>query len=169
MKRSVQDKFLNPAVMLLFGLLLGAASRLFDLYTALLGDIFSQMAIWILLGTLIAVYSPTKKRAMLNILPFCLGMLVTYYAVAILTKGVYGRAYIIGWTVFALFSPLLAYLTWMTKQPGVWPKLIAAGVLGVSLYSSLFLFGGFHLYDAVINLLLAYILFFQKIDRTSVQ
>ena len=169
MKRSVQEKFLNPAVMLLFGLLLGAASRLFDLYTALLGDIFSQMAIWILLGTLIAVYSPTKKRAMLNILPFCLGMLVTYYAVAILTKGVYGRAYIIGWTVFALFSPLLAYLTWMTKQPGVWPKLIAAGVLGVSLYSSLFLFGGFHLYDAVINLLLAYILFFQKIDRTSVQ
>lgn len=169
MKRSVREKFLNPAVMLLFGLLLGAASRLFDLYTALLGDIFSQMAIWILLGTLIAVYSPTKKRAMLNILPFCLGMLVTYYAVAILTKGVYGRAYIIGWTVFALFSPLLAYLTWMTKQPGVWPKLIAAGVLGVSLYSSLFLFGGFHLYDAVINLLLAYILFFQKIDRTSVQ
>ncbi len=167
MKRSVREKFLNPAVMLLFGLLLGAASRLFDLYTALLGDIFSQMAIWILLGTLIAVYSPTKKRAMLNILPFCLGMLVTYYAVAILTKGVYGRAYIIGWTVFALFSPLLAYLTWMTKQPGVWPKLIAAGVLGVSLYSSLFLFGGFHLYDAVINLLLAYILFFQKIDRTS--
>ena len=169
MKRSVQEKFLNPAVMLLFGLLLGAASRLFDLYTALLGDIFSQMAIWILLGTLIAVYSPTKKRAMLNILPFCLGMLVTYYAVAILTKGVYGRAYIIGWTVFALFSPLLAYLTWMTKQPGVWPKLIAAGVLGVSLYSSLFLFGWFHLYDAVINLLLAYILFFQQIDRTSVQ
>ena len=167
MKRSVQEKFLNPAVMLLFGLLLGAASRLFDLYTALLGDIFSQMAIWILLGTLIAVYSPSKKRAMLNILPFCLGMLVTYYAVAILTKGVYGRAYIIGWTVFALFSPLLAYLTWMTKQPGVWPKLIAAGILGVSLYSSLFLFGGFHLYDAVINLLLAYILFFQKIDRTS--
>ena len=169
MKRSVQEKFLNPAVMLLFGLLLGAASRLFDLYTALLGDIFSQMAIWILLGTLIAVYSPSKKRAMLNILPFCLGMLVTYYAVAILTKGVYGRAYIIGWTVFALFSPLLAYLTWMTKQPGVWPKLIAAGILGVSLYSSLFLFGGFHLYDAVINLLLAYILFFKKIDRTSVQ
>ncbi len=169
MKRSVQEKFLNPAVMLLFGLLLGAASRLFDLYTALLGDIFSQMAIWILLGTLIAVYSPSKKRAMLNILPFCLGMLGAYYAVAILTKGVYGRAYIIGWTVFALFSPLLAYLTWMTKQPGVWPKLIAAGILGVSLYSSLFLFGGFHLYDAVINLLLAYILFFKKIDRTSVQ
>ena len=45
MKRSVREKFLNPAVMLLLGLLLGAASRLFDLYTALLGDIFSRMAI----------------------------------------------------------------------------------------------------------------------------
>ena len=65
--------------MLLAGLILGIAARLFDTYFQNLGEIFSQMAIWILLGTLIAIYNPTKKAAMGNIFPFCTGMLVTYY------------------------------------------------------------------------------------------
>ena len=94
--------------MLICGLILGAAARFMDIYCENLGEIFSQMSVWILLGTLIAIYSPTKKAAALNILPFCLGMLATYYAVAVLTHGVYGELFIIGWTVFALFSPVLA-------------------------------------------------------------
>lgn len=57
--------------MLVCGLLLGTEARLFDIYTQNLGDIFSQMAVWVLLGTLIAIYSPTRVRAMINILPFC--------------------------------------------------------------------------------------------------
>ena len=101
-------KLLNPLAMLLCGLVIGAAVRLLDIYTENLGVIFSQMAVWILLGTLIAIYSPTPGRAMANILPFCLGMLATYYAVAIITHGVYGKSYIVGWTVFALLSPLMA-------------------------------------------------------------
>ena len=67
-----KNKILNPVTMLAAGLLLGALSRIFDIYTQNLGNIFSQMAIWILLGTLISIYSETKKKAMLNILPFCL-------------------------------------------------------------------------------------------------
>ena len=63
MKRS---KLLNPVSMLCVGLLLGIVSRLFDIYCPLLGEIFSQMSVWILLGTLIAGYSPTKKAAIEN-------------------------------------------------------------------------------------------------------
>lgn len=59
------------------GLILGIVSRLLDIYTENLGNIFSQMAIWILFGVLISIYSSSKKRAMLNILPFCVGMLMT--------------------------------------------------------------------------------------------
>ncbi len=86
-------KLLHPAAMLLCGLAIGAAVRLLDIYTVTLGEIFSRMAVWILLGTLIAIYSPTPKRAMANILPFCLGMLAAYYAVAVITHGVYGESY----------------------------------------------------------------------------
>ena len=52
---------LNPISMFLIGLILGVISRLLDIYTQNLGNILSQMAIWILFGILIAIYSKTKK------------------------------------------------------------------------------------------------------------
>ncbi len=153
--------------MLIAGLLLGVISRLFDIYCQNLGEIFSQMAVWILMGTLIAVYSPTKKAAMLNILPFCLGMLFTYYATAMITHGVYSRRFIIGWTVFALFSPLMAYFTWMTKERGVLPKIIGAGIVLVSVLSSVLMFDRLRIYDFVIDGLLVYFIFFKRIERNE--
>ena len=160
-----KNKILNPVTMLAAGLLLGALSRIFDIYTQNLGNIFSQMAIWILLGTLISIYSETKKKAMLNILPFCLGMLFTYYLVAVLTKGVYSRSFIIGWTVFAFCSPVMAYFAWMTKERGVFPKIISAGILLISVLSSAVLFDGPRFHDFVIDGVLAYFLFFKKVRR----
>lgn len=162
MKRS---KLLNPVSMLCVGLLLGIVSRLFDIYCPLLGEIFSQMSVWILLGTLIVGYSPTKKAAMLNIFPFCLGMLLTYYAMAMLTHGVYGRSFIIGWTVFAFFSPIMAYFAWMVKQRGLFPKIIGTGIVLVSILSSVLLFDRLRIYDLVIDGLLVYFIFFKRIDR----
>lgn len=118
------NKLLNPLSLFFVGLFLGALSRLFDMYYPNLGEIFSQMPVWILLGTLIAIYSPTKKAAMRNILPFCIGMLLTYYATAMLTQSVYGWTFIIGWTIFAFLSPVMAYFAWMTKEWGLFPKII---------------------------------------------
>ena len=125
---SIKKHLLNPLSMFLLGLCLGVVSRLFDIYIEILGNIFSQLQIWILLGTLIAIYSPTKKQAMLNIFPFCLGMLITYYATAIITHGIYGRSFIIGWTIFAFCSPVFAYFAWMTKDKGWFPKVISIGM-----------------------------------------
>ena len=155
---------LNPLSMLVCGLLLGVLSRLFDIYTEILGNVFSRLAVWILLGTLIAVYSPTKWKAVLNIFPFCIGMLAAYYAVAIMTHGVYGEQYIIGWTVFAFCSPIFAYITWMAKEKGKRPKLIACGILCVSVLSS-FLFRGTPILDFILDGVLLYVLFFKKIER----
>ena len=39
-------KILKPHWMFIFGLSLGVISRLLDIYTSNLGNIFSQMAIW---------------------------------------------------------------------------------------------------------------------------
>lgn len=161
----MRKRLLEPAVMLVFGLLIGVIARLLDIYTQLLGEIFSQMAIWILIGTLIAIYSPTKVRAMLNVLPFCLGMLLTYYVTAVITHGVYGRRFIIGWTVFALCSPIMALLTWMTKERGAFSKVIAVGIVAVSVLSSIVMFDRLRLYDVLIDGALVYFLFFKKIDR----
>lgn len=167
MRSSRRSFLLNPLSMLLAGLLLGIAARLFDIYFQNLGEIFSQMAIWILLGTGIAIYSPTKKAAMGNIFPFCMGMLATYYVTAAITHGVYSRTFIIGWTVVALTSPVMAYFAWMAKEPCAFSKIIAAGIAAVSVMSSVLLFDHLRLYDFVIDGVLIYILFFKKIKRSQ--
>ena len=124
---------LNPISLFFIGLVLGVISRLLDIYTQNLGNMFSQMAIWILFGVLISIYSKTKKKAVQNILPFCIGMLITYYFVAFISKGVYSSIFIIGWTIFAFCSPILAYFTWITKEKGVFPKIISIGIISISI------------------------------------
>lgn len=151
--------------MFIIGLLLGVVSRLLDIYTQNLGNVFSQMAVWILFGVLISIYSGTKKEAMLNILPFCIGMLITYYAAAVLTHGVYSTNIIVGWTIFALCSPIMAFFTWMTKEKGVFPKVIAVGIVVVSVLSSIVLFDRLRVYDYIIDAALVYFLFIKKIER----
>lgn len=156
---------LNPISMFIIGLLLGIISRLLDIYTQNLGNIFSQMAIWILFGTLISIYSESKKKAMINIFPFCIGMLITYYVVAMITKGVYSNTIILGWSIFAFFSPILAYFTWITKEKGIFPKIISIGIILISIFSSIILFDGYRIYDVIIDGLLIYFLFIKKIKR----
>lgn len=161
----MKKALLNPISMFITGLILGVLSRLLDIYTQNLGNIFSQMAIWILLGVLISIYSDTKKKAMINILPFCIGMLITYYAVAIISHGVYSKDIIVGWTVFALCSPVMAYFAWMTKEKGIFPKVISVGIILFSVLSSIVLFDRLRVYDYIIDALLIYFLFFKKINR----
>ena len=156
---------LNPVSMFIIGIILGVISRLFDMYTQNLGNILSEMAIWILFGVLISIYSSSKKKAMLNIFLFCIGMLLAYYFVAIITNGVYNKTIIIGWTIFALFSPILAYFTWMTKEKGVFPKLISISIIIVSILSSIVLFDKLRIYYFIINVILVYYLFFKDIKR----
>lgn len=169
MKHNLRKIILNPFTLLFCGLLLGVISRLFDIYTQCLGDIFSQPAVWILLGTLIAVYSPTRVRATLNILPFCLGMIATYYITAELTKKeaiwVADWTVIQGWTIFALLSPLPALLAWQTKERGIFSRLLGAGIVAISFLSSVLFFGGPRVYDFIINGILIYFIFFKKIER----
>lgn len=70
----MRKQLLNPFAMFIIGLCAGILSRLLDIYTQNLEEIFSQMAVWILWGTLISIYSETPKRAAANTLTFCLGM-----------------------------------------------------------------------------------------------
>ena len=161
----MKGKIMNPFAMLCFGLAIGAAARLLDILTVNLGEIFSQMAVWILMGTLISVYSRTAKCAMANVLAFCLGMLLTYYLAAALSHGVYSIKFIIGWTVFALCSPVMAYLAWLTKERGIFAQIVRVGIVAVSILSSILLFDGLRIYDFLIDGILIYLLFFKKVNR----
>ncbi len=156
---------LKSISMFIIGIILGIISRIFDMYTQNLGNILSEMAIWILFGVIISIYSNSKRKAMINIFLFCIGMLLAYYFVAVITNGVYNKTIIIGWFIFALISPILAYFTWMTKEKGVFPKVISISIVIVSILSSVVLFDRLRFYDYIINGLLIYYLFFKDIKR----
>lgn len=102
---------------------------------------------------------------MINILPFCMGMLITYYTAAVILKGVYSVQFIIAWTIFALICPVLAYFTWMTKEKGVFPKIISCGIVTFSVLTSVIIFDRLRIYDFIIDGLLIYFLFFKKVKR----
>lgn len=156
---------LNPISMFIIGIILGMISRIFDMYTQNLGNILSEMAIWILFGAIISIYSNSKRKAMINIFLFCIGMLLSYYFVAVITNGVYNKTIIIGWFIFAFISPIFAYFTWMTKEKGIFPKVISISIIIVSILSSILLFDRLRIYDYIINGLLIYYLFFKDIKR----
>lgn len=159
------NRIFGPLAMFLLGAVLGVVSKLLDIHTSNLGNIFSQMSIWILLGTLIAIFSRTKGKAALNVFVFCIGMLITYYITAELTNSVYGMTFIYGWAAFSVCSPVFAILTWMTKEKGVLGKIISFGILVVTLTVSMVVFDGPRVYDIVIMLALIYFLFIYKVKR----
>lgn len=160
----MKNKF-APVIMFLLGAVLGVVSKLLDIHTSNLGNIFSQMSIWILLGTLITIFSRTKGKAALNVFVFCIGMLITYYITAELTNSVYGMTFIYGWATFSLCSPVFAVLTWMTKEKGLLGKIISIGILLVTLTVTMVVFDGPRVYDIVIMLVLAYFLFVHRVKR----
>lgn len=160
-----KSKFINPILMFVFGAVLGVVSKLLDIHTQNLGNIFSQMSVWILLGTLIAIFSKTKGRVALSVFVFCIGMLITYYVTAELTASVYGMTFIYGWAAFSVCSSVFAWFTWMTKEKGPLGKIISFGILLVTLMISMVIFDGPRVYDIVIMLVLAYFLFVHKVKR----
>lgn len=153
------SRLLRPLPMLVCGLALGVISRLLDIHTDFLGELFSRMPAWIVLGVLIATASPTPHRAAANILPFCLGMLLTYYTVAVITHGVYGQAYIIGWTVFALCSPLFAAVTWFCRRRGLLPLLLRLAIAVCAVLSTVLLSGDLRTHDFLLLAAAAWVLF----------
>ena len=157
--------FMMPVLIFVMGGAFGVLSKILDIYTQNLGNIFSQMSIWILLGSLIAIFSKTKGKAALNVFVLCIGMLITYYITAELTNSVYGMTFIYGWAAFSVCSPVFALLTWMTKEKGAFGKIISFGILVVTLAVSMVVFDGPRVYDIVIMLVLAYFLFIHKVKR----
>lgn len=50
----------------------------------------------------------------------------------------------------------------MSKEKGIFPKIISVGIVAVSVLSSILLLGRLRVYDFIIDSVLIYILFFKK-------
>lgn len=100
------------------GLAAGAAIKVLDVSTSNAANVFSQLTVWVLVCTAIAVLSESPpRRASLNVFLFCAGMLSTYYLAAEVLGTPYSLAFAMGWLALSLLSPLFAHLVWAARAP----------------------------------------------------
>lgn len=125
-KLSVQ--IAHSILILLFGIVLGVVSKWLDcmslddtvwwqhiLEILNLGNVFSELSIWLLIALTIPVYSNTPLRASLNVFLFFAGMCSSYHLYTIIFAGFNPQRYMMIWYVFTLLSSVLAFICWFCE------------------------------------------------------
>lgn len=91
---------------------------------------FGRLAIWMLLGTILSVYSPTPLWAAINTLCFFLSMLAGYYLYCNYVLGFLPRRYMQMWIVISFFAFFMAYVCWYAKGNGIVAVFLSSLILG---------------------------------------
>lgn len=128
---------------ILLGILLGILQKWIDgtggsnlpmiLQQLDIGNYFGRLAIWILLGTIISVYSESPLRAAINTFSFFISMLAGYYLYCNYVLGFLPRTYMIMWIVIAFASFFMAYICWYAKGNGTIAIIISSVIIGILL------------------------------------
>ena len=116
-----------------------------------IGNYFGRLAIWILLGIIISVYSESALRAAINTFFFFLSMLAGYYLYCNYILGFLPRVYMMMWIVIALASFFVAYICWYAKGKGIIAITISSVIIGVLLAQAfnLNITQGFYVYHSL--------------------
>lgn len=116
-----------------------------------IGNYFGRLAIWILLGTIISVYSESPLRAAINTFIFFISMLAGYYLYCNYVLGFLPRTYMMMWMVIAFASFFMAYICWYVKGNGTIAVIISSVIIGI-LFAQAFnlnITQGFYVYHSL--------------------
>ena len=116
-----------------------------------IGNYFGRLAIWILLGTIISVYSKSSLRAAINTFIFFISMLAGYYLYCNYVLGFLPRNYMMMWMVIAFASFFMAYICWYAKGNGTIAIIISSVIIGILLAQAfnLNISQGFYVYHSL--------------------
>ena len=128
-KISLRAACARTALLAAAGLLTGVVIQFLDRDSPVLGDVFSQMSVWIFLCTALSVGSGTPLRAGVNVFAFLLPMVVAYYATAEALQRPYSMTFVTGWAVCACLSPLFGFFAWYARGKGPIAFLLRVGIL----------------------------------------
>lgn len=138
-----------------------------------IGNYFGRLAIWILLGTIISMYSESPLRAAINTFFFFISMLAGYYIYCNYVLGFLPRAYMMMWIVIAFASFFMAYICWYAKGEGIIAIFISSIIMGVLLAQAfnLNITQGFYMYHLleVITWLIGVILLRRKPKEYAIE
>lgn len=160
-KLSYKSQIVITLGVILLGFLLGTLQKWIDgtggsnlpliLQQLDIGNYFGRLAIWILLGSIISVYSESPVRAGINTFVFFISMLAGYYLYCNFVLGFLPRAYMMMWLLFAFASFFMAYFCWYAKGEGIIAILISSVIIGVLLAQTINLniTQGFYVYHSL--------------------
>ena len=152
--------------MVLLGAAAGVAAKWADFSSVqLLGDVFSELPLWILFGLLTARFSGSPGRAAAHAFAFFLAMIPAYYLAAEWMGGVWGMAYVYSWTVVACLSPLAAWAAWYAFGRGWLPTLLSVAAVAAAALADLAAFRRMNFRDFVLAGLCAALVFGCKAPR----
>ena len=119
-----------------------------DITTSGYWKLFRRLAIWILLGTIISMYSESPMRAAINTFFFFISLLAGYYLYCNYILGFLPRTYMMMWIVIAFASIFMAYICWYAKGEGFIAIFISSMIIGVLLAQAfnLNITQGFYMY-----------------------
>lgn len=80
-----------------------------------IGNYFGRLAIWILIGTAVSVYSASPLRAGINTFCFFISMVAGYYLYCHYVLGFLPRSYMMIWVLMSFASFFLAMVCWYAK------------------------------------------------------
>ncbi|MBQ6540022.1 MAG: hypothetical protein IJL71_03245 [Oscillospiraceae bacterium] len=145
---SLKNKILISAGLAILGFFLGILQKWLDgkainelpfiLQRIDIVNFFGRLGIWILLATVISVYSRTPLRASVNTFLFLISMVAGYYLYSHFVSGFLPVRYMMVWVAISFASLFLAYICWYAKGEGIPAVVISAVILGV-LFSQAFL------------------------------
>ncbi len=138
-----------------------------------IGNYFGRLAIWILLGTIISVYSESPLRAAINTFIFFISMLAGYYLYCNCILGFFPRTYMMMWIVIAFASFFMAYICWYAKGEGFIAIFISSIIIGVLLAQAfnLNITQGFYMYHLleVLTWIISVILLYRKPKEYTIE
>lgn len=112
------------------GLVIGYVSKYSDESTiplwVVVSDITSGLGIWIVIGTMIAIYSHRPRWAAMGTFIFFLGMLMSYYLYYQYLYGFFPEFYFTYWSLIAIASLPAAYVLWYATTDHWFGLLILA-------------------------------------------
>lgn len=152
---SINHKIIVSIIIICIGLFLGIFQKWLDevgfndlpmFFEYLdISNYFGRLSIWILLASIISVYSENSLRAGMNVFLFFISMLAGYYLYCNYILGSLPKSYMMIWIGTSIISFFLAYICWYAKGNGIIAIVISSIILGLLFSQAVLIFQGIHI------------------------
>ena len=115
---------------ILLGISLGYIAKATD-SISFLGDVGTELGVWIFVASLVAAYSRYPLSAAVNTMLFFLSVLASYYLYGHFVLDFFPKAYFMGWLIISLISPLAGFFIWFAKSKGIVGTVVSSFPIAV--------------------------------------